>query len=120
MALFWTWIRVVQLKLPTACPKRLCLPRAREVRKVSLVTRQDLERLTVVPNPKMLKPSAINFINSYGDVGPEIYSFHSGGANFAFGDATVRFIADSVSEDALISIITAQDGDVVDDALLAQ
>ena len=33
------------------------------------------------------------------------------------GDATVRFIADTISDDALVSILTAQDGDVVDSAL---
>jgi prepilin-type N-terminal cleavage/methylation domain-containing protein/prepilin-type processing-associated H-X9-DG protein len=101
---------------PGAIDGRWANPQSRLILEVSSVTPPP----PGLPNPKMLKPSAINFINSYGDVGPEIYSFHSGGANFAFGDATVRFIADSVSEDALISIITAQDGDVVDDALLAQ
>jgi prepilin-type N-terminal cleavage/methylation domain-containing protein/prepilin-type processing-associated H-X9-DG protein len=73
--------------------------------------------------PKKIPPSMINFINGFGSElqnqpGPEIYSFHSGGANLAFGDAAVRFISDTVSEEALLSILTAQDGDVVDDALL--
>jgi prepilin-type N-terminal cleavage/methylation domain-containing protein/prepilin-type processing-associated H-X9-DG protein len=70
--------------------------------------------------PSDARPNMMNYINHFGNVGAEIYSFHSGGANFAFGDATVRFIADSVSEDALISLITAQNGDVVDDALMQQ
>jgi prepilin-type N-terminal cleavage/methylation domain-containing protein len=73
------------------------------------------------PSPSAdVRPSMMNYFNHFNNYGAEIYSFHSGGANLAFGDATVRFIADSVSEDALISIITAQNGDVVDDALLQQ
>jgi prepilin-type processing-associated H-X9-DG protein len=73
-----------------------------------------------LPNPKQVRPNMVNFVNHFGNTGAEIYSLHPGGANFAFGDATVRFIADSVSEDALISLITAQNGDVVDDALMQQ
>ena len=77
-----------------------------------------------LPNPKQLAQAAMmNFINGYGteqgnQPGPEIYSFHSGGANLAFGDAAVRFVTESVSDEVLLSILTAQDGDVVDDALL--
>ena len=71
------------------------------------------------PN-QQIQPNMVNYVNHFGNTGAEIYSLHPGGANFAFGDATVRFIPDSVSEDALISLITAQNGDVVDDALLQQ
>jgi prepilin-type processing-associated H-X9-DG protein len=60
----------------------------------------------------------INFVNNFGNFGSEIYSFHPGGANFTFGDGTVRFIADSVSEDAFISVLTAQNGDLVDSTLM--
>jgi prepilin-type processing-associated H-X9-DG protein len=78
---------------------------------------------TGIPNPNQAQPAMMNFINGFGAAqqpGPEIYSFHSGGGNFAFGDASVRFIADTISEDALISLLTAQDGDVVDSAFLEQ
>jgi prepilin-type N-terminal cleavage/methylation domain-containing protein len=73
--------------------------------------------------PKKIPPAMMNFINGFAaeqgnHPGPEIYSFHSGGANLAFGDATVRFISDSISEETLLYILTAQDGDVVDDAQL--
>jgi prepilin-type processing-associated H-X9-DG protein len=67
----------------------------------------------------------MNFTHGYGaeqpnssQPGSEIYSFHSGGANMAFGDAAVRFISDSVDENALLSILTAQDRDLVDSSLL--
>jgi hypothetical protein len=78
-----------------------------------------------IPNPNNVRPAMMNFINGFGQErqnqpGPEIYSFHPGGGNFAFGDATVRFIADSISEEALISILTAQDGDIVDATVLQQ
>ena len=36
----------------------------------------------------------------------EIYSFHAEGANFAFGDGSVRFLAESVSAEALVSLTT--------------
>jgi prepilin-type N-terminal cleavage/methylation domain-containing protein/prepilin-type processing-associated H-X9-DG protein len=76
-----------------------------------------------VPNPNNVRPAMMNFINGFGteqanQPGPEIYSFHTGGANMAFGDGTVRFISEAVSEEALIAILSAQDGDIVDDALL--
>jgi prepilin-type N-terminal cleavage/methylation domain-containing protein len=85
--------------------------------------RVDVCSMTPPPNGlpvQQVRPNMVNFVNHFGNTGAEIYSLHPGGANFAFGDATVRFIADSVSEDALISLITAQNGDVVDDALMQQ
>lgn len=70
------------------------------------------------PPPFDVPPSMMNYVNHYDKYGAEIYSFHTGGANFAFGDGTVRFINEAVDENALISILTAQDGDIVDDSAL--
>jgi hypothetical protein len=47
----------------------------------------------------------------------EIYSFHSGGAMFGFGDGTVRFIQDSIDPDVFLSIFTRDSEDVVNDSL---
>ena len=41
----------------------------------------------------------------------EIYSFHNQGANFTFGDGSTRFIAEDIDPDALVSLITASEGD---------
>jgi prepilin-type N-terminal cleavage/methylation domain-containing protein/prepilin-type processing-associated H-X9-DG protein len=80
---------------------------------------------TGIPMPPEARPAMMNFTNGFGaeqpnssQPGSEIYSFHSGGANMAFGDAAVRFISDSVDENALLSILTAQDRDLVDSSLL--
>jgi prepilin-type N-terminal cleavage/methylation domain-containing protein len=78
---------------------------------------------TGVPVPADAKPAMMNFINGFGieqqnQPGPEIYSFHDGGAHCAFGDGTVRFVSETIDDAALLSILTAQDGDVVDDAVL--
>jgi prepilin-type N-terminal cleavage/methylation domain-containing protein/prepilin-type processing-associated H-X9-DG protein len=59
-------------------------------------------------------PSVMNALNEGSGVGSELFSFHSGGCNFTFGDGTVRFIADTVDVDAFISMVTAADGDTVD------
>jgi prepilin-type N-terminal cleavage/methylation domain-containing protein/prepilin-type processing-associated H-X9-DG protein len=42
----------------------------------------------------------------------EIYGFHSGGANCAFGDGTVRFVAANINIRMLGRLITAQGGEV--------
>jgi len=56
-----------------------------------------------------------------GDFGPcgincdndnEVYSFHTGGANAAFGDGTVRFLAASINIRILARLVTAQGGEV--------
>jgi prepilin-type N-terminal cleavage/methylation domain-containing protein/prepilin-type processing-associated H-X9-DG protein len=71
------------------------------------------------PPDEKAAPGMMNFVNAHPNFGSEIYSFHSGGANMAFGDGTVRFIADTASDDALISLFTAQDGDLIDSTVLA-
>jgi prepilin-type processing-associated H-X9-DG protein len=45
----------------------------------------------------------------------EVYSFHSGGANFAFADGSVHFIRDSISLTALAQLITRAGGEIVKD-----
>ncbi|GHT33435.1 prepilin-type N-terminal cleavage/methylation domain-containing protein [Planctomycetales bacterium] len=41
----------------------------------------------------------------------EIFSLHSGGCNFAFGDGRVSFQSDAISPDTFISLFTASAGD---------
>ena len=44
--------------------------------------------------------------------GNEIYSFHTGGANFLFGDGSVRFISETVQYSALWPLIIRADGHI--------
>jgi prepilin-type N-terminal cleavage/methylation domain-containing protein/prepilin-type processing-associated H-X9-DG protein len=44
--------------------------------------------------------------------GNEIYSFHPGGANFAFGDGAVRFLREDVSSGTFVALFTRGAGDV--------
>ncbi|MDR3183285.1 MAG: DUF1559 domain-containing protein [Planctomycetaceae bacterium] len=41
----------------------------------------------------------------------EIYSLHSGGCNFLFGDGSVRFISENIAPAAFVSMFTARAGD---------
>ena len=50
-------------------------------------------------------------INCNNDLNP--YSFHTGGANFVFADGSVRFLRDTLTSATLISLISAQNGEVV-------
>ncbi len=47
----------------------------------------------------------------------EIYAFHAGGTNIAFGDASVRFISATISPDAFASLLTRAADDLVRDRL---
>jgi prepilin-type N-terminal cleavage/methylation domain-containing protein/prepilin-type processing-associated H-X9-DG protein len=42
----------------------------------------------------------------------EVYSFHSGGANFAFGDGSVDFVTQDINVDTFISLFTAAARDI--------
>ncbi len=54
-------------------------------------------------------PAAMNVNNQTGD----IYSFHTGGANVAFADGSVRFIRDSIPITVLAAMITKAGGEVI-------
>lgn len=43
----------------------------------------------------------------------EIYSFHTGGANVAMGDGSVRFLRESISIQALAALVTRAGGEVI-------
>ena len=45
----------------------------------------------------------------------EIYSFHSGGANFVFGDGSVRFLKQSIQVGVMAALITRAGGEVLPD-----
>ena len=51
---------------------------------------------------------AINCNNSY-----EIYAFHSGGANVAMADGSVRFLRESISIRTLAAMATRNAGEVI-------
>jgi prepilin-type N-terminal cleavage/methylation domain-containing protein len=48
----------------------------------------------------------------------EIYSFHSGGAFFGFGDGSVHFIVESIDPDIFVSLLTRDGNDVIGDKQL--
>jgi len=54
---------------------------------------------------KGVAPQTINFSNAYGG---GAYSFHPGGANFLFGDASVHFIAENTSPATVPLLIARQ------------
>lgn len=56
----------------------------------------------------LVGPCAINCNNAY-----EIYAFHSGGANAALADGSVRFLSDSISIRTLAELSTRAAGEVV-------
>jgi prepilin-type N-terminal cleavage/methylation domain-containing protein/prepilin-type processing-associated H-X9-DG protein len=45
----------------------------------------------------------------------EIYSFHSGGCNFSFGDGSVHFIAENIGPETFVSLFTRSASDIVKD-----
>jgi prepilin-type N-terminal cleavage/methylation domain-containing protein/prepilin-type processing-associated H-X9-DG protein len=54
----------------------------------------------------------MNCDNQQGD----IYSFHTGGANVAFADGSVRFVKSSIAINTLAALVTKAGGEVVDPA----
>jgi prepilin-type N-terminal cleavage/methylation domain-containing protein/prepilin-type processing-associated H-X9-DG protein len=53
-------------------------------------------------------PCVINCTNDQ-----EVYSFHTGGSNFLFGDGSVRFINQTISAEAFASLVTRAAGDLI-------
>ena len=45
----------------------------------------------------------------------EVYSFHPGGANFAFADGSVKFIRDSIRNATFAALVTKAAGDIPPD-----
>jgi prepilin-type N-terminal cleavage/methylation domain-containing protein len=60
------------------------------------------------------KRPPINYENSDGSEGNEIYSFHIGMAQFVFGDANVRTIREDVDDKAFLPFLTANAKDIAD------
>jgi prepilin-type N-terminal cleavage/methylation domain-containing protein/prepilin-type processing-associated H-X9-DG protein len=56
-------------------------------------------------------PMKINNSNEWGHF---YYSFHESGANFCFGDGSVKFITESVALTTMIALTTRSGGEVVD------
>ncbi len=54
-------------------------------------------------------PCVMNCNNQQGD----IYSFHIGGANIAFADGSVRFVAQTIDINTLVALVTKGGGEVV-------
>jgi prepilin-type processing-associated H-X9-DG protein len=52
---------------------------------------------------------AVNCSNQFG-----VYSFHTGGANVAFADGSVRLLSEGVTPKALAALVTRAGGEVVD------
>jgi prepilin-type processing-associated H-X9-DG protein len=52
-------------------------------------------------------------INNSNEWGHAYYSFHTGGANFAFADGSVRFLSESTSLVALAVLTTRAGGEVL-------
>jgi hypothetical protein len=44
----------------------------------------------------------------------EIYSFHPGGCFYGMGDASVRFVQESIDPNAFVSLFTRDSDDVID------
>jgi prepilin-type N-terminal cleavage/methylation domain-containing protein/prepilin-type processing-associated H-X9-DG protein len=55
-------------------------------------------------------PCVMNCNNLQGD----IYSFHTGGANVAFADGSVRYVRQTVSITVLAALVTGAGGEVID------
>jgi prepilin-type processing-associated H-X9-DG protein len=62
------------------------------------------------PSPALFGPYDLINDCAYNNAG----SFHTGGANFAFGDGSVKFISYSISRQTLMALSTRAGGEVID------
>jgi prepilin-type processing-associated H-X9-DG protein len=77
----------------------------------------DLAGTGVVPLPGLNTLSTPNADASAGTGGTlgssEAYSFHTGGANFAFGDGSVKFISDSIAIQDFARLVTREAAEII-------
>jgi prepilin-type processing-associated H-X9-DG protein len=43
----------------------------------------------------------------------ELYSFHTGGCNFLFGDGHIQFLSDSATPTIIVGLITRNGGEII-------
>src|SRR5262249_16287227 len=55
-------------------------------------------------------PCVVNWHNPQGD----IYSFHTGGANIAFADGSVRFVRETITIQTLAALVTRASDEIID------
>jgi prepilin-type N-terminal cleavage/methylation domain-containing protein/prepilin-type processing-associated H-X9-DG protein len=59
-------------------------------------------------------PNAAGTAGTGGTLGSsEAYSFHTGGANFAFGDGSVRFLSDSIDIREFARLVTRESAEII-------
>ncbi len=58
------------------------------------------------------KASVINYMNFISNDG-EIFAFHPGGANFAYGDGSVHFHPETMSSEVFVSLFTREALDII-------
>lgn len=72
-------------------------------------------------NGVQVDASTGNLTTNYGTDGTgAIYSFHSGGAHVAFGDASVKFLSEKVDIAVLAALVTRDQNELVDDGELSK
>jgi prepilin-type N-terminal cleavage/methylation domain-containing protein/prepilin-type processing-associated H-X9-DG protein len=72
----------------------------------------DFNTMTPCPFVALFGPASTVNDCAYNNVS----SFHTGGANFAFGDGSVRFISYSINPQTLTNLSTRTGGEVIDDS----
>jgi prepilin-type N-terminal cleavage/methylation domain-containing protein len=68
------------------------------------------------PHAVHFKCNTTQLMNCFND--EEIYSFHPGGCFYGMGDASVRFVQESIDPNAFVSLFTRDSDDVIDASTL--